>query len=506
MDPRLIQIRRIQQLKYLEQFKNQDTNIGTNYDIGTNSNTNTDIGTNSNIGTNTDIDTNTNTDIGEQIKKRIIDNHNLNNIVINTKGIKGLKNLGNSCYMNSILQVLFNTHEFKDIIIDSDLAKKLYPFVTKNISSENIKNYSLIMEKCISTLTYQLHKLTNIIWSDSATSSVISPNEFKSIFGNKMESFRNYNQQDCHEALNCILDTIHTELEINVNIEYKIFNNDYLKLFDMIDEKKLSDIECCKMEGEYPNIWELYRAKKALESYNKRKYSMITNLFQNLICDTIQCPTCNFHTYIFEPSNIISVSIPNNKFNNEQINEQISKINHFEQMDETRKNTIRELLTSSNKQKQTYSLDECFDKFTNIEVLDDTNKWFCPHCNNKVNAIKTCKIWIPSKILIVHIKRFVHNFNNSNYTANKLNNMVEFPVNNFNIKNYMSDYTKKDIIYDLYAVSNHMGSIDGGHYYSYVKSLEDSKWYNMNDSHVSSIDEKNIINQNAYVLFYKLRE
>lgn len=502
MDPRLVHIRRIQQLQYFEQLKKQEEDMNTNID--TNNDTNNDSNSSLIFSSNFNIQ-----NIEDIIKTRTTDIPNLNNLVIDTNGIngiKGLRNLGNSCYMNSILQILFNTDIFKNMIINSDIVKKLYPFVTKNMSEENIKNYSLIMEKCTRTLTYQLHKLTNIIWSDSTTSSSIAPNDFKNIFGNKMENFRNYNQQDCHEALNCILDTIHTELEINVNIRYKSFSDNYLTLFDTMDEKKLSDVECCRMEEEYPNIWELYRAKKALETYNKQKYSMITNLFQNLTCDTIQCPTCNFHTYIFEPTNILSVSIPNNKINNEQINEQISKINNFDQMDENKKTLIQKLFTSSNIQKQTYSLYECFDKFTNIEVLDDTNKWFCPHCNNKVNAIKTSKIWIPSKILIIHIKRFVHTFSNSNYNANKLNNMVEFPVNDFNIKNFMSDYTKKDIMYDLYGVSNHMGSIDGGHYYSYVKSLEDSKWYNMNDSHVSPIDEKNVVNNNAYVLFYRLRE
>lgn len=33
----------------------------------------------------------------------------------------------------------------------------------------------------------------------------------------------------------------------------------------------------------------------------------------------------------------------------------------------------------------------------------------------------------------------------------------------------------------------HSGGAYGGHYYAYIKSFEDGKWYNFNDSHVTEL-------------------
>ena len=46
-----------------------------------------------------------------------------------------------------------------------------------------------------------------------------------------------------------------------------------------------------------------------------------------------------------------------------------------------------------------------------------------------------------------------------------------------------SKQKNKPLLYDLYAVSNHMGSMGFGHYTAYVRN--GSKWYEMDDSSVS---------------------
>ncbi len=48
--------------------------------------------------------------------------------------------------------------------------------------------------------------------------------------------------------------------------------------------------------------------------------------------------------------------------------------------------------------------------------------------------------------------------------------------------------------------------MQGGHYYSYVKSMEDEKWYCMDDDSVTLMDEADIVSSNAYMLFYQLKE
>lgn len=61
--------------------------------------------------------------------------------------------------------------------------------------------------------------------------------------------------------------------------------------------------------------------------------------------------------------------------------------------------------------------------------------------------------------------------------------------------------------YDLYAVSNHYGSLHGGHYTAYGFNDMFKKWYEFNDSSVSSVSDANeIVSPGAYLLFYRRRE
>jgi len=44
-------------------------------------------------------------------------------------------------------------------------------------------------------------------------------------------------------------------------------------------------------------------------------------------------------------------------------------------------------------------------------------------------------------------------------------------------------------VYQLFSILIHSGGAAGGHYYAYIKSFQDGKWYNFNDSNVSEIDD-----------------
>ena len=61
-------------------------------------------------------------------------------------------------------------------------------------------------------------------------------------------------------------------------------------------------------------------------------------------------------------------------------------------------------------------------------------------------------------------------------------------------------------MYDLFAVSNHYGSMNGGHYTAYAKNNITQDWFDFNDSKVSKISENEIIEKGAYVLFYRRRD
>ncbi len=59
------------------------------------------------------------------------------------------------------------------------------------------------------------------------------------------------------------------------------------------------------------------------------------------------------------------------------------------------------------------------------------------------------------------------------------------------------------LLYDLYAVSNHYGSLSFGHYTAYCKNPETGTWYDFNDSSVSQVtSESDVVSNSAYVLYY----
>jgi ubiquitin carboxyl-terminal hydrolase 4/11/15 len=60
-------------------------------------------------------------------------------------------------------------------------------------------------------------------------------------------------------------------------------------------------------------------------------------------------------------------------------------------------------------------------------------------------------------------------------------------------------------IYDLYAVSNHFGSLNGGHYTAFARNPISNKWNDFDDSNVNKMSPGDVNSKAAYVLFYKRR-
>ena len=52
-----------------------------------------------------------------------------------------------------------------------------------------------------------------------------------------------------------------------------------------------------------------------------------------------------------------------------------------------------------------------------------------------------------------------------------------------------------EYVYELFSILIHSGTAGGGHYYAYIKSFEDGKWYNFNDSSVREIAKSEVQNE-----------
>ncbi|OHS96129.1 hypothetical protein TRFO_37711 [Tritrichomonas foetus] len=152
------------------------------------------------------------------------------------------------------------------------------------------------------------------------------------------------------------------------------------------------------------------------------------------------------------------------------------------------------------------SLNECFDLFTKPEIVDENNKWNCPHCNEAVKIEKSSSLWSIPPILAVHLCRFL----NVGAVRRKYDVNVDFP-DFLDMTPYVESYQtgssqKKPLLYKLYAVSEHFGSLFGGHYTAHCFVDEKDEWYYFNDSSVSKASEIEVHNSNAYILFYQFIE
>ncbi|KAK6926494.1 Peptidase C19, ubiquitin carboxyl-terminal hydrolase [Dillenia turbinata] len=147
---------------------------------------------------------------------------------------------------------------------------------------------------------------------------------------------------------------------------------------------------------------------------------------------------------------------------------------------------------------ESVSLYKCLEAFLKEEPLGPEDM-YCPSCKEHRQASKKLDLWRLPEILVIHLKRFSY----SRYTKNKLETSVDFPIDDLNLSTYIAYKNgESSFRYMLYAISNHYGSMGGGHYTAFVNH-GGGQWYDFDDSHVFPISEDKIKTSAAYVLFYR---
>ncbi|EFH70531.1 hypothetical protein ARALYDRAFT_892011 [Arabidopsis lyrata subsp. lyrata] len=93
-------------------------------------------------------------------------------------------------------------------------------------------------------------------------------------------------------------------------------------------------------------------------------------------------------------------------------------------------------------QEESVSLDKCLEAYLAEEPLGPDNMWDCPGCKKKRQAIKKLDLWRLPEILVIHLKRFSLN--------NKLEDDVDFPLDDLDLSSYISYKNGQTYRYMLY--------------------------------------------------------
>lgn len=150
----------------------------------------------------------------------------------------------------------------------------------------------------------------------------------------------------------------------------------------------------------------------------------------------------------------------------------------------------------SQKNNKACTLIDCFNNYTLVEVLDGDNKLYNEETKEKYVAKKQVLFWSLPDLLIITLKRFGN-------STNKFKCLVDFPLENLNLSEYVVGYNKFSYNYDLYGICNHSGGVFGGHYTAFVKNAN-NKWYHFNDQLVNEIsDTSKLCSPQAYCLSVK---
>ncbi|CAE7198598.1 UBP5 [Symbiodinium necroappetens] len=130
--------------------------------------------------------------------------------------------------------------------------------------------------------------------------------------------------------------------------------------------------------------------------------------------------------------------------------------------------------------------------FVQDERLGTTDAWYCSRCKEHREAYKQLQFHHCPPVLVIQLKRFQYN----RWSRERLNTSVSFPLEGLDLRPFCTASSKESFesppIYDLAALSKHIGSLGGGHYVAFCRSSEDGSWYHFDDGSVRKCSEQEV--------------
>ncbi|KAM4864108.1 ubiquitin carboxyl-terminal hydrolase 19 isoform X16 [Urocitellus parryii] len=183
-------------------------------------------------------------------------------------GFTGLVNLGNTCFMNSVIQSLSNTRELRDFFHDRSFEAEI--------------NYNNPLGTG-GRLAIGFAVLLRALWK--GTHHAFQPSKLKAIVASKASQFTGYAQHDAQEFMAFLLDGLHEDLN-------RIQNKPYTETVDS--------------DGRPDEVV----AEEAWQRHKMRNDSFIVDLFQGQYKSKLVCPVCAKVSITFDPFLYLPVPLP----------------------------------------------------------------------------------------------------------------------------------------------------------------------------------------------------
>ncbi|KAK4858338.1 hypothetical protein QYF36_014881 [Acer negundo] len=301
----------------------------------------------------------------------------------------GLENLGNTCFLNSVLQCLTYTEPLAAYLQSG-----------KHQNSCHIAGFCALC-------AIQKHVSRAL----QATGRIVAPKDLVLNLRCISRNFRSSRQEDAHEYMVNLLESMH---------------------------------KCCLPSG-VPS-----------ESPGAYEKSLVHKIFGGRLRSQVKCMQCSYCSNKFDPFLDLSLEI-------------------------IKAESVYKALTN----------------FTAAEMLDGGEKQYqCQRCKQKVRALKQLTVHKAPYVLTIHLKRF-----RAHDPGQKIDKKVQFGAT-LDMKPFVSGSYEGDLKYTLYGVLVHHGwSTHSGHYYCFVRTSS-GMWYSLDDNRVVQVNERSVLEQKAYMLFY----
>ncbi|KAG7460177.1 hypothetical protein MATL_G00218570 [Megalops atlanticus] len=367
-----------------------------------------------------------------------------------TIGLRGLINLGNTCFMNCIVQALTHTPLLRDF------------FLSDRHKCEMQSNSCLVCEMAqLFQEFYSGHRSPHI------------PFRLLHLVWTHARHLAGYEQQDAHEFLIAALDVLHRHCKGDDN------------------GKKANNPNHCNC--------------------------IIDQIFTGGLQSDVTCQVCHGVSTTIDPFWDISLDLPGSSTpfwplspgsDGSVVNGESHQSGATTLTDCLRRLSLH-IRLKERRCSQRGSAVYCL--FTRPEHLGSSAKIKCGGCHSYQESTKQLTMKKLPIVACFHLKRFEH----SAKLRRKITTYVSFPLE-LDMTPFMAsskesrmngqypqpvDALNNDNKYSLFAVVNHQGTLESGHYTSFIRQHKD-QWFKCDDAIITKASIKDVLDSEGYLLFY----